>query len=84
MFKYITISNNAEIEVIWDRWQEILQPLRKQLNGELGSSMEEWEIPVMAEGKWSPKAKVLHNEWREKLIARQKRNGGFNCIQGGL
>ena len=29
------IANNAEIDVIWERWQETLEPLRAELNGSL-------------------------------------------------
>ncbi|MCL2075283.1 MAG: site-specific DNA-methyltransferase [Betaproteobacteria bacterium] len=31
-----SIANNAEIDVIWEKWQEKLEPLREQLNAELG------------------------------------------------
>ncbi|HZK88854.1 MAG TPA: site-specific DNA-methyltransferase, partial [Stellaceae bacterium] len=31
-----SIANNAEIDVIWQRWQEILEPLRMRLNAALG------------------------------------------------
>lgn len=31
-----SIANNAEIDVIWERFQEILEPLRGQLNAALG------------------------------------------------
>ena len=27
-----SIANNAEIDVIWERWQETLEPLRAELN----------------------------------------------------
>src|SRR5207237_3542945 len=33
-----SIANNAEIDVIWERWQETLEPLRAQLNAVLGRS----------------------------------------------
>ena len=39
-----SIANNAEIDVIWERWQEALEPLRAQLNVALGRAWEEWEI----------------------------------------
>ena len=45
---YITsgaIANNAEIDVIWDKWQAKLEPLRDKLNAALGTSWQEWEIP---------------------------------------
>ena len=46
------IANNAEIDVIWERWQETLEPLRAELNGALGHTWEEWEIPREAGDPW--------------------------------
>jgi len=40
-----SIANNAEIDVIWDKWQATLEPLREQLNAALGTNWQEWEIP---------------------------------------
>lgn len=40
-----SIANNAEIDVIWDKYQAKLEPLRAQLNEVLGTSWEEWQIP---------------------------------------
>lgn len=40
-----SIANNAEIDVIWDKWQATLEPLRAQLNELLGKNWQEWEIP---------------------------------------
>ncbi|BAM02326.1 site-specific DNA-methyltransferase [Phycisphaera mikurensis] len=40
-----SIANNSEIDVIWENFQETLEPLREQLNEALGTSWEEWEIP---------------------------------------
>ena len=39
------IANNAEIDVIYDNSQEILEPLRNALNAALGRTWQEWEIP---------------------------------------
>src|SRR5680860_735485 len=33
-----SIANNAEIDVIWERFQEDLEPLREKLNAELGTT----------------------------------------------
>ncbi len=33
-----SIANNAEIDVVWERWQETLEPLRSRLNAALGPS----------------------------------------------
>ena len=40
-----SIANNAEIDVIYEKWQAKLEPLRAQLNAALGKNFEEWEIP---------------------------------------
>ena len=50
------IANNAEIDVIWERWQETLEPLRAELNGALGCAWEEWEIPRDAGDPWPESA----------------------------
>lgn len=67
-----TVSNNAEIDVIYDTYQEKMEPLRAQLNKELSKTWEEWEIPHEAEEGWSSEAKKLHQEWWQLRIARQK------------
>ncbi|MDP2794305.1 MAG: site-specific DNA-methyltransferase [Sulfurisoma sp.] len=67
-----SIANNAEIDVIWDKFQERLEPLREQLNKALGKQWQEWEIPREAEAKWSDAAKKLHADWWQQRIARQK------------
>jgi len=66
-----SFSKNAEIEVIWERWQEALEPLRDALNAELSETWEEWEIPRESDGAWSQRAKELHAEWWEVSSARQ-------------
>ncbi len=74
-----SIVSNAEIDVIWEKWQATLEPLRESLNDACGRSTgekekpwEEWDIPRQAEEKWSARAKKLHAEWWEGRIARQK------------
>lgn len=67
-----SIANNAEIDVIWEKFQEKLEPLRQVLNAELGKTWEEWEIPREADPKWPEQAKDLHSQWWQHRIARQK------------
>ncbi|GIL06683.1 MAG: restriction endonuclease subunit M [Betaproteobacteria bacterium] len=83
-----SIANNAEIDVIWDKWQAKLEPLREKLNAALGrgapspqpspargegaKAWEEWEIPREADAKWPDAAKKLHADWWQARIARQK------------
>jgi adenine-specific DNA-methyltransferase len=67
-----SIANNAEIDVIWEKWQKALEPLREKLNKVVKKSWEEWEIPREAEAKWPDTTKALHAEWWQTRIARQK------------
>ena len=67
-----SIANNAEIDVIWEKWQQRLEPLREQLNADLKKSWQEWEIPREADAKWSDPAKKLHADWWQARIGRQK------------
>ena len=66
------IANNAEIDVIYEDFQEKLEPLRKELNQALKTSWEEWEIPREGEESWPEQAQSIHKEWWELRIARQK------------
>ena len=66
------IANNAEIDVIWEDFQERLEPLREHLNRALGTSWEEWEIPREADGTWPEEVRRIHADWWEQRIARQK------------
>jgi len=67
-----SIANNAEIDVIWERYLPSMQFLLSSLNGALGKGWEEWEIPRDAEEKWPTTAKELHAQWWEQRIARQR------------
>ena len=67
-----SIANNAEIDVIWEKWQEKMEPLRQSLNATLKKTWQEWEIPREAEGQWPDAAKKLHDQWWQARIARQK------------
>jgi len=79
-----SIANNAEIDVIWEKWQDVLEPLRRRLNEALSTTFEEWEIPrdldAWLNGKdgqakvhlLTEKVQKLHAGWWEGRIARQK------------
>ena len=67
-----SIANNAEIDVIYEKFQETLEPLRAELNAALGTSHEEWEIPREADDAWPEAVKRMHADWWEQRIARQK------------
>ena len=67
-----SIANNAEIDVIWERWQETLEPLREDLNARLGCDWAEWEVPREASGTWPAEAVETHRLWWEARVARQQ------------
>ncbi|MGR9143935.1 site-specific DNA-methyltransferase [Rhizobium leguminosarum] len=79
-----SIANNAEIDVIWEKWQDVLEPLRRQLNEALSTAFEEWEITrdldvwlVTKDGQAkahlvTEEAHKLHADWWEARAARQK------------
>jgi adenine-specific DNA-methyltransferase len=67
-----SIANNVEIDVIWEKWQQELEPLRESLNAVLKKNWHEWEIPLDADLKWPAEAKKLHSEWWQARISRQQ------------
>lgn len=67
-----SIANNAEIDVIYEKWQRTSEPLRATLNALLGEQWEEWEIPREADTAWSSKARDTHARWWQARIARQQ------------
>ena len=67
-----SIANNADVDLIWEKWQETLEPLLDRLNGTLSEEWEEWEVLREADEGWPDDATALHTEWWEARIARQK------------
>ncbi len=69
-----SIANNTEIDVIYEKWQETLEPLRNLWSKATlqDRRAEEWEIPREADDKWNDQAKRHHAEFWEARIERQK------------
>lgn len=67
-----SIANNTEIDVIWERWQRTLEPLRQALNSQLKTSWKEWEIPREADPKWPEEVRKIHENWWQARIAQQR------------
>ena len=69
-----SIANNAEIDVIWDRYEEELAPLRAELSKVCGraKTLEEWEIPRERPEDWDSAAEPLLADVWELRLARQK------------
>ena len=72
------IANNAEIDVIWEEYQEKLEPLREQLSAASGQwsanggPLEEWEIPRERPEDWPPDTDHRLTDYWNLRIARQK------------
>jgi adenine-specific DNA-methyltransferase len=67
-----SIANNAEIDVIWDKWKAKLEPLLESLNAMVKKAWKEWEVPREADAKWPESTKRLHAEFWQARIDRQK------------
>jgi len=67
-----SIANNTEIDVIWDKFQKTLEPLRQNLNQALSKTWEEWEVPREADYSWPETVKKIHTDWWQQRIARQQ------------
>ncbi|MFN7314805.1 MAG: site-specific DNA-methyltransferase [Phycisphaerae bacterium] len=62
-----SIANNAEIDVIWEKFQQRLEPLRGALNKAIGKKWEEWEIPREDGDPWSTTNAELFYTIRSEL-----------------
>ena len=67
-----SIVDNAEIDVIWEKWQAKLEPLRERLNAALGKTWQEWEIPRRPERTWPEDARRVHCDWWGARLERGK------------
>jgi adenine-specific DNA-methyltransferase len=65
-----SIANNEEIDVIYEKWQKELEPLRAKINEIADESCEEWEIPREVEGTDKLKKLIVH--WWELRQQRQQ------------
>ena len=67
-----SIGRNTEIDVVWDKWQRVLQPLLAAINNTLRKNWQEWEVPREVESSWSSEALSLHADWWQARIGRQQ------------
>ena len=78
-----SIANNAEIDVIWERWEQTLEPLRAELNGAVARTWEEWEIPPEPGDPWPETAVAA---WKRLRSARSdaQRADALLALNGAL
>ena len=69
-----SIANNPEIDVKWQKYEEELSSICKELSSAIGEAevLEEWEIPREFPSNWPVAAQSLHAEFWNRRIARQK------------
>lgn len=66
------IANNEEIDTMYARWHERMEPVRQRLNTLLGQQWEEWQIPREAETTWDDEAQQLLSDWWSMRQERQQ------------
>lgn len=67
-----SIANNKAIDVIWDRWQDKLEPLRGELNAAAGTAWEEWQIPRAPVHPWDEKPFRAHAKVKALIAERER------------
>ena len=67
-----SITNNNEIDSIWDKWQKSLVALLAQLNQSMNENWEDWEVPQKPQPNWPNEAKEIHSNFLASRIDRQK------------
>jgi adenine-specific DNA-methyltransferase len=67
-----SIANNTEIDVIYEKWQQRLDPLLADLNKRLNKNWQEWEVPHEPGNSWISATKNVHSEYWKFRISRQK------------
>jgi len=68
-----SIANNAEIDVIWEKYQPDIEAALKKMNAALGKKWQEWDVlrePL--EGDHGTGAEAAHALFWERRIARQQ------------
>ena len=77
-----SIANNAEIDVIWDRWQAILEPLHDALTSATSKLWQEWEIPREVDNAWPERGESRACKVVGSASRTSARNRRVDCSQG--
>jgi adenine-specific DNA-methyltransferase len=77
-----SIANNSEIDAVWEKWQQTLEPLREQLNKALKKSWQEWEIPREPGDQWREADQLIFYALKAE-IAKGK-EGNPAAVRGAL
>ena len=66
------IANNSEIDVIYDQFQQEMEPIRVELNSLLETKWEEWEIPRAPGDPWPDAATATWDQLRNSANDDEK------------
>ena len=67
-----SIANDADVDVIWDKWDTRIHAALNGLKTSTGSAKEAWELPLQAPSSWPKAAKELLAGFWSARTARQK------------
>jgi adenine-specific DNA-methyltransferase len=79
-----SIVSNAEIDVLYEQHQAVLEPLREQLNTAAKTEWREWEIPRAPIFPWEAKPAKLHAKARALLDERDKLRSNWDRGEEGI
>jgi adenine-specific DNA-methyltransferase len=65
------VANNAEIDVIWEKWRTKVSPLLEDFNLLVRKTWLEWEVPRVSDSTWTDSVKVKHRALMDALLNRQ-------------
>jgi len=66
------ITNNAEIDVIYERFQEEMEPIRQRINEKAGLDLEPWEIHREPGDPWPEEAQEQHARFKRVTTDRTR------------
>lgn len=75
-----SIANNEQIDVIYDKWQAVLEPLRAALNEYMETEWEEWEIPREPKSYWEEKHDKLWRQATNETLALKARQAAVDAL----
>ncbi|ESX79382.1 site-specific DNA-methyltransferase [Mesorhizobium sp. LSHC414A00] len=73
-----SIASNKAIDVIWDQWQEKLEPLLAELNNAAKTAWDEWQVPRAPVHPWNEQAAKAHAKVKALLLERERMRSNWD------
>jgi len=74
-----SIANNEQIDVIYEKWQERMEPIREKINKLVGKNFEEWELPRVEK---TDSSTALRSARNDKGVSGNDKEGRGNDDAG--